>query len=402
MINKKRLINTFKTLVQIDSISLKEGQMMAYLIKELKKLGYKPYFTAKPEGGEVGNLMVDVPGQGPVVMLNAHVDTVGHSRKIKPVEKNGYIVSGSNTILGSDNKAGVAAILEILKTIKEKRLAHPAMQIVFTVAEEIGLVGARVIPKNKLKAKFGIALDGGDINEIVNQAPSQINLKAVIIGKAAHAGIHPEDGINAIQTASEAIAKMKLGRIDKETTANIGIIKGGRARNIIPDKVSLEGEARSHNPKKLARQIKHMARSIEKKCKAKNAKCKIKTQKIYTSFEVKENHSLIQAAKGALKSTGIKPMIKSTGGGSDANIFNAIGIPTIIMGVGADHVHTAKERLPINDFVKGTEIVLELLKILTPVYAMFPPPLHFQWRGGSRIVLPCAPSPSKMEKGRRA
>ncbi len=366
MINKKRLINTFKTLVQIDSHSLKEEQIIKYLQKELKKLGIKSSLTSKPDKGEAGNLIANIPGKGPVVMLNAHVDTVGHSRRIKPVEKKGYLVSGSNTILGADNKAGVAAILEILKTLKEKKLPHPALQIVFTVAEEIGLVGARVLPKSKLKAKFGLALDGGDINEIVNKAPSQFNLKATIIGKAAHAGIHPEDGINAIKIASEAITKMKLGRIDKETTANIGIIKGGRARNIIPDKVKIEGEARSHNKKKLVKQIKHMQKTLYQACKKHKAKLKIKLTKIYQSFEVKKTSKVIKLAVSVVKSAGIKPIVKQTGGGSDANVFNALGIPTIIIGVGADHVHTKKERLPIKDFIKGTEIIIKLLEGVTP------------------------------------
>jgi len=235
--NKQRLINTFKKLVQIDSPSLKEGKIVDYLQKELTAIGLKPRAAGRPNGGEAKNLIVELPGKGPRVLLNAHIDTVTHKGQIQPVEKKGYIVSVGKTILGADDKAGVAAILEILRSIKENKLAHPNLRIIFTVAEEIGLVGVKTLPKSLLKADFGIVLDGGDLFAVVNKAPSQVNLTAAIIGKAAHAGIHPEQGINAIKVASEAIAKMKIGRIDKETTANIGMIEGGKltppARNLL-------------------------------------------------------------------------------------------------------------------------------------------------------------------------
>src|SRR3989338_11179715 len=237
MINKRRLVRTFKRLVRIDSLSLHEGKMVRYLKKELRSIGIRSFEMGKVRGGEVGNLIAFLPGKGlshPRIMLNAHVDTVSPGKKIKPFEKSGYIYSDGSTILGADNKAGVTAILEILRVIKEKKLAHPPLRFIFTVAEEIGLLGAKALPEKVLNAEIGLTLGGGDIDQIIVKAPSQYNLSATIIGRAAHAGIHPEEGINAIRVASEAIAKMKLGRIDKETTSNIGVIKGGTATNIIP------------------------------------------------------------------------------------------------------------------------------------------------------------------------
>ena len=309
--------------------------------------------------------MVDLPGRGPRILLNAHVDTVTPGEKIKPVERAGIIYSDGSTVLGADNKAGVAAILEIIKIMKERKIKHPPLQIIFTVAEEIGLLGAKALPEKMIKADFGMVLDGGDINELINKAPTQYNISATVFGKAAHAGIHPEEGINAIKVASIAIAKMKLGRIDKETTANIGVIKGGKATNIIPDEVAIKGEARSHNLRKLKKQVKHMEKVLSQACKKFNARLMLRVERMYKSFELKKSSQIIQVAKAAMKGAGVKPVLKQTGGGSDANIFNERGIPTIILGVGADHVHTTDERIAVADLVRGTEIILDLIRKLT-------------------------------------
>ena len=365
MINKKRLIKTFKQLVRIDSPSLKEKVAMGFLEKEMKKLGYTVSFAGKPKGGEIANMIVAVPGRGidsPTILLNAHIDTVTHDEPIRPIEKKDYIITNGNTILGADNKAGVAAILEILKILKEKKLKHPPIQVVFTVAEEIGLRGAAVLPKGTISADFGLILDGGDMDKIIYQAPTQYNIKAKIIGKAAHAGIHPEAGINAIKVAAAAIFKMKLGRIDKETTANIGLIKGGKATNIVPEKVELRGEARSHNLKKLKKQTKHMNRVIIVAAAKYKARAEIEIKRVYQSFQIKKSSEVLQLALREAKKAKVKPQLVKTGGGSDANIFNELGIPSIILGVGADNVHTTSERLLLKDFIKGTEIVLNIIR----------------------------------------
>lgn len=362
MINKKRLVETFKKLIRIDSLSLKEGRVIKYLHKELRALGLKSFQAGRPKDGEVGSLIVNVPGRGPRILLNAHLDTVSPGKRIKPIERKGIIKTDGSTVLGADDKAGVSVILEILKVLKENKLKHPPIRVIFTVAEEIGLVGAKALPKKLLKADFGITLDSGEVDKIINKAPSQINITATVIGKAAHAGIHPEDGINAIRVASEAITKMKLGRIDKETTANIGVIKGGRATNIIPDEVMLKGEARSHNPDKLKKQIRHISNLLKRTCSKYRAKVKIKLEKMYPPYEVKKSAKVLKLAFAAVKKAGKKPIVKRTGGGSDANIFNADGVPTVNMGVGMRRVHTTAEQIKIADMVLGAEIVLDLIR----------------------------------------
>ncbi|MGB9613397.1 MAG: M20/M25/M40 family metallo-hydrolase, partial [Candidatus Margulisiibacteriota bacterium] len=195
----------------------------------------------------------------------------------------------------------------------------------------------------------------------IYKAPTQYNISATIIGKAAHAGIHPEEGINAIKVASEAIVKMKLGRIDRETTANIGVIEGGRATNIIPDKVELKGEARSHNLKKLNRQIEHMERVLLKACEKYRARLQVKVERVYKAFEVKKKSKIMSLIFSGFKAAGVTPLLEKTGGGSDANIFNEMGIPTLILGVGAHKVHTTNEQIKIEDLIKGTEILLNIV-----------------------------------------
>ena len=364
MINKRRLVNTFKKLVRIDSPSYHEARVIKYLKKELRAKGIQSYEVGRVQGGETGSLAAYIPGRGatrPCILLNAHVDTVAPGKKIRPIDKKGYIYTDGSTILGADNKAGVAAILEIIRTLKEKKLPHPPLRIIFTIAEETGLQGAKVLPDKVMKADFGLTLDGGDIEKVVCKAPTQYSLAATIIGRTAHAGIHPEDGINAIKVASVAIAQMRLGRIDKETTANIGVIKGGTATNIIPETVELKGEARSHDPKKLDRQVEHMERALLKACQRYRARLKLKVERMYRSFELGKESSFIAMVVAGMKAAGIKPVIEKTGGGSDANIFNEWGIPTVILGVGADNVHTNREQIKVADLVNGTEAVLNII-----------------------------------------
>jgi len=367
MINKKRLIRNFMDLVRIDSPSKQEAAVVKRVKADLKKLGLKPVEdnAGKKFGGSAGNVFATlngtVPG-APVIFLNAHLDTVSPGRGIKPRRRGGYIESDGTTILGADNKAGVAIILEVLRFIRENDVPRGDIKAVFTVSEEIGLYGAKYMRRKAISADFGLTLDGGEIDEIINRAPSQDNISARIRGRAAHAGVHPEDGINAIKVASHAVSSMKLGRIDPETTANIGIIKGGVATNIIPDLVKLKGEARSHSIKKLARQVDHMKRKFSSACKKFGARLEMKRTSAYRSFFVSGRDPLLKLAVKSARLAGIKPRVVATGGGSDANIFNAMGIPTIIIGTGADRVHTTKERVSVRQMVQSVRFVIEIIR----------------------------------------
>lgn len=367
MINKKRLVHRFIKYVKVDSLSKKEAKFSKLLKKELSGMGLRSFEDKAGSHfkGDCGNLYAFVKGSVkgvPRILLNAHVDTVMPGENIRPKIRKGRIVSDGTTILGADNKAGVAVIMEVLETLKEKKLPHGDIDVLFTVAEEISLFGSKYVDKKFLRSQFGFVLDGGDVDKIINKAPSQDSLDIKITGRAAHAGVHPENGINAIKVASVAISNMRLGRIDHETTANIGIIKGGVATNIVPETVHIKGEARSHDIKKLRRQIDHMVKFLRNACAKYGAKLNCKVTHSYRAFEVPGDHDALVIAKRAAMDIGLKPTVQATGGGSDANIFASFGLPCLIIGVGADSVHTKKENIAVNDIVAGANFMLNIIK----------------------------------------
>lgn len=264
MINETRLLEQFMTLVQIDSETGFEKNISERLQQKLTALGCDVVEddAAAKTGHEAGNIFANLPpSKGmehlPCILFTSHMDTVVPGKGIKPrLDEDGYLRSDGTTILGSDDKAGCAAILEALQVLQEQHVPHGPIQIVITTGEESGLIGSRMIDTSKLKADFGYALDSnGPVGDIIVAAPAQAKINVKVYGKSAHAGINPEDGISAIQVASKAISKMPLGRIDAETTANIGSFAGGQQTNIVCDYVQIKAEARSLSMEKLKRQI---------------------------------------------------------------------------------------------------------------------------------------------------
>jgi len=367
LINKRRLVKRFIKYVKVDSPSKREAKFLKVIKKELSGMGIRFFEdnAAGRVGGNSGNLYAFVKGGSkgaPRILLNAHIDTVMPGENIKPRSRKGKIVSDGTTILGADDKAGVAVIVEVLKVLKEQKIGHGDIDVLFTVAEEVGLMGSKFADKKFLKADFGYVLDGGEVDKIINEAPSQDSIEVKITGRAAHAGVHPEQGVNAIKVASAAISKMKLGRIDRETTANIGTIEGGVATNIVPENVVVKGEARSHDIGKLKRQVRHMRNEFKKACSKYGAKFAFQVTPSYRAFEIPLKHPVMLLAKKAAKDINIKPNIVATGGGSDANIFASCGLPCLIIGVGADSVHTKKENIAVSDLVTGAQLLLNIIK----------------------------------------
>jgi tripeptide aminopeptidase len=357
MINRNRLISTFLKLVQIDSPSGQEEEIARYLMARLARLGL---LVARDK---TGNVIGRLAGEGAPIFLNAHMDTVEPGRGVKPTITAGIVTSDGTTVLGSDDKSGVAVILEVLRVLTEQGLPYPPLEITLTVREEIGLEGAKGLDLNAFRAKEGIVLDsGGEIGTIVVSAPSQDKLKAVIYGKTAHAGVEPEKGVNAIVVASEAIVAMPLGRIDEETTANIGRIQGGTATNIVPDRVEIAGEARSRNEEKLEAQMQVMTEALKNAARRHNATVEIDVQRSYSTFKLSEEDGIVRRAVAAAKTLGLTPALVPSGGGSDANIFNAAGIATINVSTGMDKVHTTEERIAVGDLVKSAEFLLAILR----------------------------------------
>lgn len=356
MINRNRLVSTFLELVQIDSPSGQEEQIARRLMAELKSL------DLLVGRDKTGNVIGRLAGKGQPILLCAHIDTVEPGQGVKPTIQDGLITSDGTTILGADDKSGVVVILEVLRVLAEEDLPHPSLEVVLTVSEEIGLIGAQGLDLPRLRAKEGIVLDsGGEIGTIVVAAPSQDKIKAVVHGKSAHAGVEPENGINAIVVAAEAIVAMPLGRIDEETTANIGRIQGGTATNIVPDRAEMEGEARSHDERKLETQVRAMTEALKEAARRHRATVEIDVERSYSAFKLSEEDGIVRRAVAAARALGLTPALVPSGGGSDANIFNAGGIVTINISTGMDKVHTTEERIVVDDLVKCAEFLLAIL-----------------------------------------
>ena len=366
-INQQRLVDEFLELVQIDSAPKDERRIADVLLTKLRSLGLTVTEDDSGEkiGGTAGNILGILEGQkaAPALLFCAHMDRVRPGFGIKPQLKDGVIRSDGTTILAADDVAGIVAILEALRIIKEQKLPHGRIEILFTVAEEGGLFGAKSLDASTLQGKAGFFLDGGGpVGTIVVQAPAQKGLQATIHGKAAHAGVAPENGISAILVAAHAITQMKLGRIDSETTSNIGVIQGGAATNIIPDLVELKGEARSLDNDKLDQQMNHMVDVINTTCAEHGVTADINVSHSYSAFGLSQDDYVVKLAVDAAKAMGLAPRLESTGGGSDANIINGYGIPSIVLGMGYTDVHTTKEAIAVEQMAAAAKYVLSIIE----------------------------------------
>lgn len=374
MVNESRLIDTFMELVRVDSESGDEAEICKLLEQKFKELGLDVFVddTMSQTGHGAGNLFAEWPataGQESAtpILFTCHMDTVTPGKGIKPrLDDDGYIRSDGTTILGSDDKAGLAALLEGILVMKEQGKAHGPVQFVITVGEESGLVGAKAIDPANLKGKLGFALDSnGEVGYISVAGPSQAQIRVKVYGKSAHAGVNPEDGISAIQVASKAIARMPLGRIDPETSANIGRFSGGGPTNIVCDYVEIDAEARSLNEEKLHAQVQAMREAFESAAEEFGARAEFESEIIYPGFNFDEDAPVVQLATKALANIGREAKLEKSGGGSDANIFNGHGVPTVNLSIGYEEIHTTKEKIPVKELVKTTELVIAIVEEAT-------------------------------------
>ena len=367
MIHKERIIDEFVQLVRIDSLSGQERQMADTLKEKLSAMGYEPFEDDAGEktGGNAGNILCNVKGAKnvPAVLLMAHMDTVVPGKGKKPILEDGYIKTDGTTVLGGDDAIGIACILEALRVLKEEDIPHGDIQVAFTIAEEVGLLGAKNMDYGKIYSKYGIVLDGGGpIGSVAVKAPPQNKINAVVKGRAAHAGMEPEKGISAIQIAAEAISHMKLGRIDSETTANVGVIKGGLATNIICDRVDIAAEARSRTKNKLDLQTAHMRECFEKAAALFGGSVEVTASLEYDAFEIPGDSGIMKILRKAAADIDIELLPEATGGGSDTNIINGKGIQAVDMSIGMDKVHSVEERVLVEDIVKAAEFLVSILR----------------------------------------
>jgi len=374
-INEKRMVQLFCDLARITSLSGKEGAIARRLSILLKFMGAEVHIddAGRSISGETGNLLARFPGtgKGRPILLSAHMDTVGPADNVRPQVHKDRITSDGTTILGADCKAGIAIIVEVIKTLEENKIPHPPIEAVFTISEEMALMGAKFLDYTKLRSKYGLIFDNEQpLENVITSSPAADKMDIKVYGAAAHSGVNPEKGISAIQVVSEAISAMKLGRIDAQTTANIGFISGGNAINIIPASVELSGEARSHDLARLKKQTRHMEDCVKKAVKRIRIRAdgRIVTPRYEFLLERKFPNLLIEKTNPVLaliarsmREQGLKMKPSASGGGTDANILYGHGIKAPILSTGMRDVHTTREYLDLKDFFGCARLTLGIL-----------------------------------------
>ena len=357
MVNQERLLNEFLELVQIDSETKYETEIAKVLKQKFTDLGVDVYEddTTSITGHGAGNLICTLNGTKEgvdTIYFTSHMDTVVPAKGVKPSIKDGYVVTDGTTILGADDKTGLSVMFETIRVLKEENIPHGEIQFIITVGEESGLVGAKALDRSLIKAKYGYALDSdGKVGNIIVAAPTQAQIKATILGKTAHAGVAPEKGVSAITMAARAIAKMPLGRIDEETTANIGRFAGGQATNIVCDHVEILAEARSLIPEKMEAQVQKMKQAFETVAKDMGGSAEVEVKVMYPGFKFGEGDHVVQVAKKAAAKIGRSCELLHSGGGSDANVIAGFDIPTVNLALDMKKFIQRMKECPLKNYI---------------------------------------------------
>jgi tripeptide aminopeptidase len=375
MVNESRLKKIFEDLVKIDSPSGYEKDVCVWIKSYLENMEIR---TKEDNASDIlntesNNLIGYFDGNRdlPPMMLCAHMDTVEPGKGIEPVFENGIFTSRGDTILGADDKSAIAVILEVVNVIKEKNLPSCPIDLVFTVFEEGGLKGAYALDTSLVRADFGYIPDSTDPEGIVESAPACSKITFEITGKAAHAGAEPEKGVNAIIAASKALSKIESGRIDDETTCNIGIIKGGKATNIVADSVVIEAEARSHDPLKLEKVIENLRSVFEDAISQEKQKSpdsdfpslEVRVEQDFKNVFLSRDEKVYRLAETAGRNLGFELKGKKIGGGADANVFFHKGIKAGVIGTGMKQIHTVDENVALKDMADCARFILEIINV---------------------------------------
>jgi tripeptide aminopeptidase len=362
-------ISLFLELAALPSPSGEERGVADRVLDYLGSLGLEAFEDdAGPRiGSSMGNILSSLGrngnGSGLPLFFCAHLDTVPPEGPIKPVVGEDEVVrNAAGTILGADNKAAVASMLEAVARVIEDGRAHAGVELLFTPKEEVGLVGASAFDESRLEAKVGYVYDhAGPIGEVILGAPYQRKLDVHFRGRAAHAGMFPEEGRSAIVAAARAIADLRLGRLDGETTANVGQIVGGTARNVVPEHCHFTAEARSHDERKLADVIEEMLETIT--FAAGIAECEVETQLGASArgYRFRRDDIPVRLAATALERGGRTPDYILSGGGADANVFNERGLQCLNLANGMTDIHTPDEHIAVADIDGMVDVTLALI-----------------------------------------
>jgi len=366
-IQEDRLIRSFLRYAAINSPCCSESAIAEVIKPELEALGFTVQYDRAGDaiGGNCGNLIASRKGSSSSaipIALSAHMDTVISTENWGYIRENDEIRSSGNTVLGADDKAGIAAIIEAIRVVDEQAIPRGDLQILLSISEEPGLLGALNMDMNLITSKYVYVFDVGDpVGKIYLGAPRHAEITAVFTGRGSHAGMCPENGINAICAAGNAIGRMRLGRIDEETTGNIGLISGGSAVNAIPEKCEVRGEARSIDGAKLESQLAHMKKCCEDAAYEFGAAVEVNIKEWYGGYKLSSESSVAFLAKRAVAYAGLPVVTGITGGGSDANIFNNKGIPSLPLGIGYKNAHSVRESITVMDIVNATAIAIGLI-----------------------------------------
>ena len=376
-VNKDRLSQIFITLCEIDSPARAERKLAQHICSYFQSFAgveFSEDDSASATGSDTGNVIIRFPGKNlkrDPLFFNCHLDVISPCIGVKVgLDSDNTFFSTGNTVLGADDKAGIAILIEVLLTTLENNLDYAPVELLFTTCEEIGLLGAKAFSPTNLRAYYGFALDSTGIDNVITGAPAANYIIAEIHGQASHAGLSPNNGISAIHLASQAITKLPLGQIDSLSTANIGTIVGGTATNIIPDYVKVKGEIRSHSIARLHHHVDHFKSIFTDTIHSwhdpnysmdGHPALSFQSPEQYPLMSLSDNSEVVQLTRLAENNLNRSLDFCRAGGGSDANFFNHKGLPTAILGIGMKHVHSTNEQISLSDMLRTSELIVALL-----------------------------------------
>lgn len=366
MLSRERMQNLFLEMIQIYSPSKGEKEMADFIETWLSKRGieFKSDRAGEGYGGNGRNIVAHIPGtQGGIPLgFGAHMDQIEPCRDVKAVIDGNMIRTDGTTTLGGDDKSGIAAILESVEDILESGARHRDIYLVFTCSEEISMQGTKHMDLSILPCKDLVIADAtGNTGVIAYKAPAMEAIEVTVRGKKAHAGIEPEKGVNAICAAAKAIAKMHIGRIDPETTSNIGRMEGGGATNVVTDEVTFTAEIRSHSMEKLKEEVEYMENCLKESAKEMGAQYEFNHELAYPSLSLDVDCELVRLTKDAMEKENIESELMVIGGGSDANVLAGHGYRSVILGLGMRDVHTVQESLDMDEVWKAAKVIRRMM-----------------------------------------
>jgi tripeptide aminopeptidase len=369
MIHPDRLVQNFLGLSLIDGIHGNESDVAKEMVRRFTVLGMESHMddAGSTFGGNTGNIHARLNGTVDVqpVLLCAHMDTVQSTKGLKHVLHNGTIATDGTSILGGDDRSGLAIILEIMNTLQDEKIPHGPIEILCTVCEEAGMHGAKYITRSDFSAPFGFVFDcqASPGNYIV-EAPAAVSFRATVKGRSAHAAVSPEKGIHAIEIAGKAIAALRLGRWDHTGMMNIGTIHGGTSINVVPDLVEITGETRNANEEKLHYQIDCIKKAFHTAAAELGGSVDLTFTEKYGGYQFSDESPMIRIASAAIREAGLEPTPLKYAGGSDANVLNKNGIPMLNLGVGFKNAHSFQEYIAVQDLVATAQIGLNIVRAI--------------------------------------